>query len=77
MIYHIMLQYVEKYDRLMMLLYNIISFFIKNNNKNIYYAEISPKNGTVNLLLYIEKKGMISWITLHIKEMKLMAKKNC
>lgn len=53
MIYHIMLQYVEKYDRLMILLYNIISFFIENSNKNIYYAEISPKNGTVNLLLYI------------------------
>lgn len=29
MIYHIMLQYVEKYDRLMMLLYNIISFLYK------------------------------------------------
>ena len=57
MIYHIMLQYVEKYDRLMMLLYNIISFLF--------------------VIIYIEKKGMISWITLHIKEMKLMAKKNC
>lgn len=55
MIYHIMLQYVEKYDRLMILLYNIISFLYKITIKIYIMLRQVPKMGQL-ICYYIYRK---------------------